>query len=73
MEAPLTLGITELDLVCSVSAPNKHIVNYLSSDGNFLVKRSLEIGRPIIIVTINYRLNVFGFLSSRELVEEARV
>jgi carboxylesterase type B len=72
MEAPLTLGITALNLVCSVSALNKHIVDYLFSDGNFLVKRSLEIGRPIIIVTINYRLNVFGFLSSRELIEEAR-
>jgi carboxylesterase type B len=42
------------------------------SDGNHLVKRSLDIGKPIIIVAINYRLNVFGFLSSRELIAEAR-
>lgn len=32
----------------------------------------MDIGKPIIVVAINYRLNVFGFLSSRELIEEAR-
>jgi carboxylesterase type B len=41
-------------------------------DGNHLVKRSLELEQPIIIVAINYRLNVFGFLSSQALIEEAR-
>jgi carboxylesterase type B len=31
----------------------------------------VELRQPIIIVTVNYRLNVFGFLSSKELAEEA--
>src|SRR5258708_19967930 len=31
----------------------------------------MDLGRPIVVVAINYRLNCFGFLSSRELIEEA--
>ncbi|KAK6369843.1 hypothetical protein LTS17_009293 [Exophiala oligosperma] len=45
--------------------------NTTEFDGNHLVRRSMDIGMPIIIVTLNYRLNVFGFLSSGELVQEA--
>ena len=26
-----------------------------------LIQRSIEMGKPIIIVTFNYRLNIFGF------------
>ncbi|EXJ79832.1 hypothetical protein A1O3_08117 [Capronia epimyces CBS 606.96] len=40
-------------------------------DGNHLVKRSMELGQPAIVVVLNYRLNILGFLSSRELVAEA--
>jgi carboxylesterase type B len=47
-------------------------VYYLQTDGNHLVKRSIKLNSPIIIVTINYRLNVLGFLSSRELTAEAQ-
>ncbi|KAG0226811.1 hypothetical protein BGW42_003350 [Actinomortierella wolfii] len=39
-------------------------------DATNLVARSIEIGRPIVVVTINYRLNFFGFLSCKELVED---
>ncbi|RFU26020.1 hypothetical protein B7463_g10326, partial [Scytalidium lignicola] len=45
--------------------------NTTEFDGNHLVKRSIELGKPIIIVTINYRVNALGFLSSRELIAEA--
>ncbi|KAM0420297.1 hypothetical protein ACHAPT_011958 [Fusarium lateritium] len=45
--------------------------NTVQFDGNHLVKRSLEINQPIILVALNYRLNLFGALSSRELNEEA--
>jgi carboxylesterase type B len=31
----------------------------------------MNLGQPIIVVTINYRLNVFGFSSCGELVQEA--
>ncbi|KIW74924.1 hypothetical protein Z517_11695 [Fonsecaea pedrosoi CBS 271.37] len=46
--------------------------NTTEFNGNHLVRRSMDLGRPIVIVTLNYRLNVFGFLSSREIVQEAK-
>ncbi|KAN0113404.1 Alpha/Beta hydrolase fold [Russula decolorans] len=33
-------------------------------DGTRIVTRSIAIGKPIILVTINYRVNTFGFLAS---------
>ncbi|CAK7231488.1 hypothetical protein SCUCBS95973_007935 [Sporothrix curviconia] len=36
-------------------------------DGTSLVRRGLEIGSPVVFVTINYRLGVLGFLHSKEL------
>jgi len=41
-------------------------------DGTNLVARSMEIEHPVIVVTINYRLNYFGFLSSPELVHDVQ-
>ncbi|KAG0045911.1 hypothetical protein BGZ83_008885 [Gryganskiella cystojenkinii] len=36
-----------------------------------LVAHSIrQLGRPVIVVTMNYRLNYFGFLSSTELVQD---
>ena len=40
-------------------------------DGNFLVEHSIEKGKPVIFVAINYRLGFFGFLTSKELQAEA--
>lgn len=40
------------------------------TDGNHLVKRSIEAGEPIVFVTIPYRLGILGFLTSKELLEE---
>lgn len=34
-----------------------------------LVAKSVEIGTPIIVVTINYRLNLFGFAASSEIID----
>lgn len=34
-----------------------------------LVAKSIEIGTPIIVVTINYRLNLFGFAASSEIID----
>ncbi|KAF9913868.1 hypothetical protein BX616_009413 [Lobosporangium transversale] len=39
-------------------------------DGTNFVARSIRIGRPVILVTINYRLNYLGFISSKELVDD---
>lgn len=36
-----------------------------------LVKKGEEIGRPVIVVTVNYRLGAFGWLASSELKQEA--
>ncbi|KAG4436825.1 hypothetical protein IFR05_007674 [Cadophora sp. M221] len=38
-------------------------------DGGSIVKRSVEIGKPIIMVAINYRLSVFGYMASDELAQ----
>ncbi|KAH8815519.1 carboxylesterase [Xylogone sp. PMI_703] len=42
------------------------------SDGNYLVHRSVALGKPIIVVSMSYRLGYFGFLSSKELLDEAQ-
>ncbi|TFK95046.1 alpha/beta-hydrolase [Polyporus arcularius HHB13444] len=34
-------------------------------DPTFLIQRSLAIGKPIMFVSVNYRVNTFGFLASR--------
>ncbi|KAM4061818.1 carboxylesterase family protein [Hirsutella rhossiliensis] len=36
---------------------------------SFIVEHSVKIGRPIIGVSLNYRLSAFGFLSGREAME----
>lgn len=40
-------------------------------DGTHLVSRSLDIGHPTIVVTINYRLGVLDFIHSKRLLEDA--
>ncbi|KZV69381.1 alpha/beta-hydrolase [Peniophora sp. CONT] len=37
------------------------------ADGKHIVGRSVEIGKPIIFVSINYRVNTFGFLASKHV------
>ncbi|KIY45143.1 alpha/beta-hydrolase [Fistulina hepatica ATCC 64428] len=39
-------------------------------DGASLVRKSAEMGRPVIVVTINYRLGLFGFAASSALRED---
>ncbi|KAF9424153.1 hypothetical protein BGZ94_008084 [Podila epigama] len=41
-------------------------------DGGRLVTESVRIGRPVIVVTFNYRLNFFGFFSCPELIEDVQ-
>ncbi|KDQ60133.1 hypothetical protein JAAARDRAFT_56105 [Jaapia argillacea MUCL 33604] len=42
-------------------------------DGGNLVSKSIMIGKPIILVTFNYRLGIFGFAASTALEEDNRV
>lgn len=38
---------------------------------SYMVKNSVEIGKPIIGVSINYRLSAWGFLSgAQEIIDE---
>ncbi|KAI0759318.1 carotenoid ester lipase precursor [Irpex lacteus] len=39
----------------------------VSYDGSIIVRRSIEIGEPIIYISMNYRLATFGFLASAEV------
>jgi len=41
-----------------------------SNDPTGIIQRSVEIGKPIIVVATNYRLNTFGFLSSATMDAE---
>ncbi|KAI9442989.1 Alpha/Beta hydrolase protein [Lactarius indigo] len=44
---------------------------YLRSyDGGSFVARSIDIGQPIIYVSVNYRLSAFGFLPGKEVKAE---
>ena len=36
---------------------------------SFIVERSVEIGQPMIGVSMNYRLSAWGFLSSQEVAD----
>ncbi|KAI8458722.1 Alpha/Beta hydrolase protein [Phakopsora pachyrhizi] len=38
-----------------------------SADGSILVSSSVDLEKPIVFVSINYRLNTFGFLNTDEL------
>ncbi|KAF7366926.1 Carboxylic ester hydrolase [Mycena sanguinolenta] len=40
-----------------------------STDGSVLVNQSISLGTPIVYVSLNYRLNVMGFLASKEVKE----
>lgn len=39
-------------------------------DGKPWVEKSVELGKPIIVVTVAYRIGAFGFLPGREIQEE---
>ncbi|KAH9481763.1 Lipase 1 [Psilocybe cubensis] len=41
-----------------------------ATDPTELIQRSMEIGKPIIFVSTNYRLNTFGFLASSSVAPE---
>jgi carboxylesterase type B len=40
-------------------------------DATPVVERSLDIGHPVILVTLNYRLGVLGFIHSAQLQADA--
>jgi carboxylesterase type B len=38
-------------------------------EGTNMIKISTEIGKPIMLVTVNYRLSAFGFLNGKQMAE----
>ncbi|KAF9522510.1 carotenoid ester lipase precursor [Crepidotus variabilis] len=48
-----------------IGSPNQY-------DGTLIVTRSMTMGKPVIFVSMNYRISAFGFLSGKE-VKSARV
>ncbi|KAI0065295.1 alpha/beta-hydrolase [Artomyces pyxidatus] len=42
-------------------------------DGGALVQNSIRIGKPVILVTMNYRLGLLGFAASPKLLEDNEV
>ncbi|EIN14300.1 alpha/beta-hydrolase [Punctularia strigosozonata HHB-11173 SS5] len=38
-----------------------------SFDATAMIQRSVDIGKPILFVSVNYRVNTFGFLASRHV------
>ncbi|KAG0002310.1 hypothetical protein BGZ79_003222 [Entomortierella chlamydospora] len=43
-----------------------------ATDGTNFVARSIQLGRPVVLVMINYRLNYLGFMSSKELFHDVQ-
>jgi acetylcholinesterase len=41
-----------------------------SYDGSIIVNRSIELQKPVIYVSMNYRLAAFGFLASQEVKDK---
>lgn len=42
----------------------------LSYDGANVVQRSIEVGKPVVLVTMNFRSAAFGFLGGREVLQD---
>ncbi|THH17257.1 hypothetical protein EW146_g3519 [Bondarzewia mesenterica] len=40
-----------------------------ANDGGTIVQRSIDLGEPVVYVSMNYRLSAFGFLASEEVRE----
>ncbi|KAI0754517.1 carotenoid ester lipase precursor [Daedaleopsis nitida] len=38
-------------------------------DGGVIVKRSIQLGEPVVYVSMNYRVSAYGFLASQEVKE----
>ncbi|KAH8883106.1 alpha/beta-hydrolase, partial [Thozetella sp. PMI_491] len=46
--------------------------NAVQADGSHLVRRSVELGKPVLVVAMNYRMHILGLVGCQELHEEAR-
>jgi carboxylesterase type B len=68
------MATADANLVCSLCDQFDYAYSYYlyNPDGQYLVKRSIDLGKPILVVGINYRLGALGFFTSSELRQEAR-
>jgi carboxylesterase type B len=56
---------------CGVICLRRMLTKWFS-DGSYMVQHSVARGKPIIVVSMNYRVGAYGFLTSKELQAEAR-
>ncbi|KIK61900.1 hypothetical protein GYMLUDRAFT_243066 [Collybiopsis luxurians FD-317 M1] len=62
-----TLPTSSLPVVVWIHGGGFQIGRTQMYDGTPIVERSIQLGEPIIYVSMNYRLSVFGFLASQEV------
>ena len=62
-------SVSNLSRLCPSLSPAGLLMRALA--GDYLVHHSIGAGKPIVFVSINYRMGSFGFLSSSELAAEA--
>lgn len=65
-----TVSVQEL-ILCGVSNPSQQSrkPSLTKQDPARLVKKSIDRKTPIIVATVNYRLNMFGFGASSEIIQ----
>lgn len=51
--------------VCPMNWLSQHV-----ADANHLIKRAIELGKPFVFVSLAYRVGAFGFLTSKEIIQE---
>lgn len=44
-----------------------------ADNASYIVQRSVEMGKPIMVVQVNYRVAALGFMSSKELEQEGQL
>lgn len=67
----LIVVVHKRECVCQNDGILTQLMN-IFVDGSELVLASIELGKPMIVVAINYRLHCLGFLSSKELILDAQ-
>ncbi|KAI0060458.1 carotenoid ester lipase precursor [Artomyces pyxidatus] len=68
--APATASpASKLPVVAWIFGGGFEIGSTSTYDGGIIVERSIQLGEPVVYVSMNYRLSAFGFLASQEVKE----
>ncbi|KAF8485466.1 carotenoid ester lipase precursor [Gautieria morchelliformis] len=66
----LILAGSKLPVVVWIHGGSFELGSTSTYDGGAIVQRSILMGQPVIYVSMNYRLSLFGFLASKEVKAE---